>query len=425
MTSATYKKGAPYAKKYNSWRIRILYSIIIGYATFYFCRQNFNIAMPVLIDSFGTSKTQIGWILSTASIVYGVGKLCNGLLSDRSNARVFMVFGLAAVGAITLLLGFSTSITALGILWIINNWFQSMGWPPATKMLTHWYAQKELGMKWALGTTSNQIGGAIAMVVCGYLVEAYGWEMAFIVPGIVALLVSIFLFNRLRNSPQDVDLPVVEEYKECEIIDLNPNSLLTHELMKMVFYNRQIWYISLANMCVYIVRFGIIFWAPVFLHELKGASLSSAGWQVAYYEILGLIGGITAGWMSDKRFKGKRGPVGAIFMFFLAISLILFWLIPNDYNVLSVIALALAGFFVAGPQVLIGVATADFTNKKAVGTANGFAGLFGYIGSALAGICVGWIVDNVGWNGVFMFFIISSFLGVIFFILSNSNHNTK
>lgn len=418
MTNAAKKRELPYAKKYNSWRIRILYSIVIGYATFYFCRQNFNIAMPILMDHFSTSKTQIGWILSTASIIYGIGKLCNGFFSDRANARVFMVVGLVVVGIITFISGFAKSITLLGVLWIINNWFQSMGWPPASKMLTHWYAQKELGMKWALGATSNQIGGAITMVVCGYLVESYGWEMAFIVPGIVAILVSIFLLNRLRSSPQDLGLPVVEEYKDCEIPDSRQTSLLTHELFRIVFYNRLIWYICLTNMCIYIVRLGIIFWIPAFLYQLKNVSLSSAGWQVASYEILGLVGGIMAGWMSDKMFRGKRGPVGAMFMLGLVVTLLLFWRIPNEHNILSMIILALMGFFAAGPQILVGVATADFTNKQAVGTANGLAGLFGYLGSALAGVCVGWIVDNSGWDGVFIFFIFSALTGMAFFILT-------
>jgi OPA family glycerol-3-phosphate transporter-like MFS transporter len=417
--SISKKQRFVYAKQYNSWRIRILYSIIIGYSTFYFCRQNFNIAMPALMEHFNVTKTQLGWVLSVASIVYGVGKLLNGFLSDRSNARIFMVFGLASVGIITFLSGFASSIMLLGILWVLNNWFQSMGWSPATRMLTHWYASKELGTKWALGATSNQIGGAITMVVCGYLVDAYGWQMAFIIPGIVAILVSIFLFNRLRNSPDEVGLPLIEEYKECEIPSVNDQvNLSLSQILKLVFCNRLMWYVCLANMFVYIVRSGVIFWAPVFLHELKNSTLSEAGWQVASYEILGLVGGIASGWMSDKIFQGRRGHVATMFMLALAGILILFWRIPNEYPILSMVILALAGFFVSGPQVLVGVATADFSNKKAVGTANGFSGLFGYVGSALAGICVGWLSDNFGWDSVFSFFVISAFFGAVFFSLT-------
>ena len=68
----------------------------------------------------------------------------------------------------------------LSILWVINNWFQSMGWPPVARMLTHWFCAKELGTKWAYGATSHQVGGAITLVFTGYLVADFGWRAAFL-----------------------------------------------------------------------------------------------------------------------------------------------------------------------------------------------------------------------------------------------------
>ncbi|KAJ6645031.1 putative ATP-dependent helicase YwqA [Pseudolycoriella hygida] len=296
-----------------------------------------------------------------------------------------MVFGLVMVGTITLSTAFVSNISLLGFLWILNNWFQSMGWPPATRMLTHWYASKELGIKWSLCATSNQLGGAMTMVICGYLVDAYGWEAAFMVPGIIALVISALLYNRLRNSPQEIGLPIVEEYKECKSPTGDAYKRLSiYDLAKLIIYNRLMWYICFANMFVYIVRLGIIFWAPLFLYQLKNISISEAGWHLASYEVVGLVGGIGAGWMSDKIFQGRRGPVGTVFMLALSIIIILFWQLPKEYEMLSLFIITLAGIFVSGPQVLIGIATADFTTKQAVGTANGLSGLFGYLGSAIA-----------------------------------------
>ena len=418
-------------KDYRRWRIRILYSIILGYATFYFCRQNFNIAMPALMDEFGVSRTQLGWVLTWASVVYGIGKSLNGFISDKSNARYFMPLGLAVSALITLCAGFSSSILAISLLWILNNWFQSMGWPPVARMLTHWFAPKELGTKWALGATSHQVGGALTMGLCGYLVEQYGWQAAFYVPGVIALGVALFLLNRLRDSPKDVHLPAVEQYKGDCLKKLEKETHLTSsELLRRVFFNKLMWCVCMANMCLYIVRLGVIFWAPLFLRELKGMSLSQAGWQVASYELLGLGGGLFAGWMSDKVFQGRRGPVGVLFMIALALTLILFWKMPENYTFLSMLMLTLVGFFVYGPQVLVGVASADFATKRAIGTANGFASCFAYLGSAMAGVNVGWIVDHYSWDGVFLFFVFAALLGAFFFSLiwkhsANGKHVRK
>ncbi|HJD65101.1 MAG TPA: MFS transporter [Rickettsia endosymbiont of Diachasma alloeum] len=409
----------PYVKKYNSWRIRVLYSIIIGYATFYFCRQNFNIATPAIREYFDVTKTQIGWILTASSIMYGVSKFCNGFISDKTNARIFMVLGLMFVGIITILIGFSDSLFLIGILWIASNWFQSMGWPPATKMLTHWFASKELGTKWAMGATSNQIGGALAMVSCGYLIDKFGWRSAFFVPGAVACVVSIFLYNRLRNSPKEVGLSTVEEYKNYppELIS-DYGKLPTTELLKIVFCNKLIWYVCLANMFVYIIRLGVIYWAPTFLKDLRGISLLNAGLQIGLYEIISIPGALIAGFLSDKLFQGRRGPVSTICMLSLNLLLILFWKLPIQSELLSIIILSLVGFFVSGPQLLVGIAAADFSTRGAVGTANGLSGLFGYLGAAIAGVGVGWISDNYGWDGVFIFFSISALLGSSLFALT-------
>jgi OPA family glycerol-3-phosphate transporter-like MFS transporter len=407
-------------KIYNKWRLRILIFVIIGYATYYLCRQNFSMIMPSFIEEFGYSNTQIGWVFSIGSIVYGVGKFMNGYFSDLSNPRYFMPIGLVCSAIVTFCLGFSDSLMFLGVSWIINNWFQSMGWPPAAKMLTHWFAQKELGTKWAFGAASHQVGGGLTLIFAGYLIANFGWRVAFFAPAIIAMLVAAILVNRLRQSPEELGFLTVEVYKgDAKALQKqNDENFSTKEIINKVFLNKKIWLLCMANMCLYVVRLGIIFWAPLFLQEFKNISLAHAGWQVACYEIIGLAGGFAAGSMSDKIFKGERGPVGALFMLGLAIALWGFWQIPVGSNLLSAFFLTAIGFFVYGPQVLVGVASADFASKKAVGTANGLTGTMGYLGSAISGVCVGLISDQLGWDAVFIFFIISALLGSLFFLIT-------
>jgi sugar phosphate permease len=130
------------------------------------------------------------------------------------------------------------------------------------------------------------------------------------------------------------------------------------------------------------------------------------------------LGGVSAGWISDKIFHGQRGPVGMVFMLSLACTLWIFWQLPTDYVILNGLMMILMGCFVYGPQILAGVASADFASKKAIGTANGLVGTMGYVGSGISGVCVGIISDHWGWSAVFMFFIISALMGGFFFYLT-------
>lgn len=406
-------------REYRHWRFRVMYSTVIGYAVFYFVRKNFSMAMPSFLSEFHYTKSDLGLILSLFSIVYGIAKLFNGILADKANPRYFMAIGLAGSAIVNIFFGLSSSLFAFGVFWIMNAFFQAMGAPPCVRMLKRWYSPLELGTKWGIWNSSHQLGGAGILVIGGYLINAYGWRSTFIIPAIVSLLVSLFIVNRLRDSPQSLGLPSIEVYRGERTTE-DPEEIgvssFKEILFKHVLKNKMIWYVSIANFFVYIVRIGVLDWAPTFLVEAKDNSLSKAGWMVAMFEIAGILGGIGAGWISDRFFKGSRGLVNILYMIGLIFCIFELWIMPGDSTVGTALVLFAIGFLVYGPQMLIGVASADFASKRATATANGMTGLFGYLGSTVCGVGTGYLVDWMGWDGGFLFFISAAVLGTIAFI---------
>jgi phosphoglycerate transporter family protein len=414
--------GAGDSARYTYWRARIFYSIIFGYASFYLVRQNFSLAMPQISAQFGYSKTDLGKIISLWAITYAIGKFVNGYISDRSNARYFMTIGLVGSAVTSFFMSFGTNIYYFGAIWVVNAWFQSMGWPPLVRLLTHWFSPAELGTRWGIASASQQIGAAIiALMATEYLLPQWGWRSVFFIPSLLVIALSLLLFNRLRDTPQSVGLPSIECHKGLAKDSSDEQKLTFREILGKILGNPLLWYVCLGNMFLYIVRMGFLNWAPTFLSEFKGASLPSSGLQITGFDIAGMIGGIGAGWISDRFFSGRRGPVSVFYMVLMTLFLIYFWKIPANSPVLSGIVMTALGFLIYGPQVLAGVAATDFSSKKVAGMANGLSGTFGYIGASLSGICVGWVADHYGWNGGFIFFIISAFLSTFFFSLTWSH----
>jgi glycerol-3-phosphate transporter len=421
------QNDASIGKAYSYWRLRIMYSMMLGYAAFYLVRQNFTMAIPFFQSELGYSKTEIGQIMTTGAIIYGLGKGIAGLLSDKSNARYFMSAGLFLSAIVSFFLGFGESWYFLLAFWVMNNVFQSMGWPPCARLLTHWFSPKEIGTKWATWNASQQIGAASCMLICGFIVQNnYNWRLIFFVPSIICLFLAVFLFNRLRDTPESLGLPPIEQHKK--LVDLTPNqvedSMTTKEIFLNVIKNKLVWYVCFANFFVYIVRMSIFSWAPTFLREFKGSTLQLAAWQTAAYDITGIFGGLIAGYLSDKFFKGHRGRVGVISMLILSGCIFWLWQSPVNSPVLHFLIMMLIGFLVTGPQILVGVAAADFASKRAAGAASGLTGTVGYIGTAVTGVGIGFLVDNYGWDKAFIFIIISAFLSVLFFALT-WNHRSK
>jgi OPA family glycerol-3-phosphate transporter-like MFS transporter/OPA family sugar phosphate sensor protein UhpC-like MFS transporter len=120
---------------------------IVGYALFYFVRKNISIAMPYMNTELGISKTDLGLFLTLHGLIYGLSKFINGMWGDRANARYFLVSGLILCAVTNVLFGLSSSIMALGVFWVLNGWFQGMGVPPCTRLMTHWVVPERLATK--------------------------------------------------------------------------------------------------------------------------------------------------------------------------------------------------------------------------------------------------------------------------------------
>ena len=393
-------------EEYKYWRIRILYSMFIGYAFYYFTRKSFTFAMPGLIQDLGFDKTQLGILGSILSISYGISKFGSGIIGDRTNPRYMMALGLILTGVCNICFGLSSSIFFFALFWGLNGWFQGFGWPPCARFLTQWYSHSERGSWWSTWNVSHNVGGFLIPWVAGIALQYFGWRYAMYFPGVLCILIGCFLINRLRDTPQSLGLPPIEKYRN-DYVDkteagVNEKDLTTKRLLvDYVLKNPYIWLLAIAYFFVYAVRTGINDWTALFLVESKGYSSIGANGCVSLFEVGGFFGSLAAGWSSDRLFGAKRGPINVLFAAGMFVSIGLFWAIPGGYIIVDSITMFLIGFCIFGPQMMIGLAAAELSHKKAAATSTGFTGFFAYIGAACAGYPLGTITQTLGWGGFF------------------------
>ena len=410
----TMTDAAEIQAKYRYWQTRILISSIIGYALFYFVRKNLSVAMPAMGQDLGISKADLGLFLTLHGVLYGVSKFAHGIFGDRANARTLMATGLILSAGLNICFGFSSAAVALGIFWMLNGWVQGMGYPPCARLMTHWFSPRVLATKMSIWNISHSIGAGLVVVLCGYLV-AYNWRLCFFVPAGLAVLGSIFLLFALRDTPPSLGLPEVEG--TAQPAEAAPSSH-TAFLMKQVFSNPYIWIVAVANFFVYSVRYAVLDWGPTFLSETKGIQLHHAGWMVAGFELFGVMGTLVSGWLTDKIFGGRGARMCVVFMALAGVSVLAFWKLAGQSAGLSTLLLCCAGFFIYGPQALVGTIAANLGTKRAAAAAVGFTGIFGYASTILSGWGLGALVDRYGWSAGFGGLVGLAFVGMLLFALA-------
>ena len=411
---------------YRKLRLQVFLGIFIGYVGYYFVRKNFSLVMPELIAQ-GYTKVQLGWVLSAISIAYGLSKFIMGNVSDRSNPRVFLPLGLALSAFTMILLGFiplfTSSVVIMFILLFFNGWFQGMGWPACGRTMVHWFSVNERGTKMSIWNTAHNIGGGLIGPLAILALALFNdWRSALYFPAFVALAITLLAYFLIRDTPQSCGLPPIEkwrgDYPDEYEKDGFENELSAKEIFrKYILPNRYLWYIAFANAFVYLVRYGVLDWAPTYLSEVRNIDLSDSGWSYFLYEYAGIPGTLLAGWVSDRVFHGRRAPASILYMFFVILALVFYW--RSESLLIINLSLISIGFLIYGPVMLIGVHALDLVSKKAAGTAAGLTGLFGYMGGALfANIAMGYIVEHLGWDGGFKVLIAVSVIAILLLSLT-------
>lgn len=401
---------------YPRLRFQVFAGIFIGYAGFYLIRNNLPFVAKTFKDIGAMDETAIGAVGTCILIAYGFSKFLMATLSDRANARYFMPLGLALSAIVNILIAFIPGILnyvgLMCVLMFINGWFQGMGWPPSGRVLVHWFSTNERGWKTSIWNCAHNVGGAgvgflTAWGVQWFAAEANDWRPAFWFPALVALIVAAIAFWLIRDRPEALGLMPIEEWRDdpakVEKVDEAIQGLSMWEiLLRYVLRSRVIVLLAIANIFIYTLRYGVLYWVPLYLQETQHVDTKAGAMGFVLYEFAGIVGTLACGWISDKVFNGYRTGAGLVFLVAVAVCVVAFWQVGQMEHAplwLCYVLIALIGGLIYGPVMLVGLQAIDLSPREVAGQSAGLTGLAGYLlGATGASLLVGWIIQHFGWD---------------------------
>lgn len=397
---------------YGRYRIQALLSVFLGYLAYYIVRNNFTLSTPYLKEHLDLSATQIGLLSSCMLIAYGISKGIMSSLADKASPKVFMACGLILCAIVNVGLGFSTGFWIFAALVVFNGLFQGMGVGPSFITIANWFPRKERGRVGAFWNISHNVGGGIVAPIVGAAFAILGsehWQSAsYIVPAGVAVLFAFIVLMLGKGSPRQEGLPALEQMMPEEKVVLNarhavqaPENMSAFQIFcTYVLRNKNAWYVSLVDVFVYMVRFGMISWLPIYLLTEKHFSKEEMSVAFLFFEWAAIPSTLLAGWLTDKLFKGRRMPLAMICMALIFVCLIGYW--KSESLLMVTIFAAIVGCLIYVPQFLASVQTMEIVPSFAVGSAVGLRGFISYIfGASLGTSLFGVMVDKMGWHGGF------------------------
>jgi MFS family permease len=387
------------SKSYYRWIILGISFVNVGVA--YGLHFSFSIFFVAILEEFSWSRASISGAFSLSVLLLGISSWSVGRLIDRFGPRMILMGGV-----ITLSLSLMASrwirelwhlYSLLGVLAAIG--VCGIGWVPHSVLLSRWFVQNR-GLVVGIAFSGMGIGISIIGPVSQFLISWYGWRTAYMLLGLMVLVLLLPLNYAVRNTPSETD-------NHSKRYRLDPGTKL-HEKGQRLHYERDqatdytlgrsmrtmpLWAFFFAFV---LIPLGIF---PVVIHQV--AYIVDHGYsRIVAASILGAIGFLSSigrllfGTLSDR--VGREKAVTLSFMcsilgIFILLSLpslkSVFWL--SLYAILFGL-----GFGARGP--IITAMMADMYQGKHFGSIYGFINIGNGIGGALGPWLGGYVHDLTG-----------------------------
>lgn len=423
LPSAPKIEGHKIESEYKRRQLGVLVATCFSYIGYYIIRLIFTTEQVPLMKAYGFTLGQVGFILSTFGIGYGVAKLFMGALVDKSNTERFLAFGLYLSCLFNLLIGFTQNYYVILFLMLFIAVTQAMGAPACQRQISLWFSKKHRGTAFSIWASAHNAGAffCVASVQLATFLFSGSLTAVFVTASVFSAIIATAMLLINTDRPESAGLPNIAEYSGYEEVDEDGQPTaksLTDKSFGTIFVqdiltNKVVWAVTLTSMMIYIVRYGIMSWIPSYL-PTKGFSVEWAKWFIGIFELSAVPGVILMGALSDL-IKGRRSLVCLICSIGMAGCLVAYFTSSN--HLVITIMLFVLGSLIYAPLALVGLMVNEAVPNYAVGLSTGFMGFFQYVfGETMATALIGNLVDKFGWSAESIVIYIASFIAILLLI---------
>ncbi len=376
------------------WRVVIL--SWVTYAVYYLGRVNLAGALPTVEAEFGWTAEQTGILVSASLWTYAAGQLVNGWLGQQVNARRLVLAGLVGSSVLNLLFALVAGPTALPLLlmlWLVNGFFQAMGWGPILRTLSETLTTAQRRRISGLFGASYVVGSAATWLLTGLLLSSGQWRLAFAVPALLMTAMGVVWYSLSPRAGTSG-----EAGRVLRLADVR--SML-----------RQILPVTLTALIAGALINGALFFAPSFAAEQL--PLDQAAFVAVIFPICGLIG---TAWLGGKVLERFGDPLVSLTAL-LALSALargLHFVLPPS-TATSVILLAAMGITsYALTNVLLTAVPLITYAHLGTSMVAGVLDATHSVGGAIGGTVVGFMIARGGWTWVFLLWTVLPLIAIGF-----------
>lgn len=376
------------------WNIAILMWAAI--AINYLDRTNISAAAPTLMKEFHLSAETMGLVMSSFFWTYALFQIPAGWFADKVGQRISLAVAVAwwslATAATVLTRGAASLITTRVLMGI----GEAGAYPSNAGVTAKWFPDKERARVSAIFDSGSKVGTALAMPVVVWLLSKFGWEVPFIVSGLIGLVwVAIWwVYYRDPEKHKYVNEAELTYIREGQVKKEGIDRVQPLKWYQLFRY-RNIWAMCVGFFMLNYAIYFFITWFPTYLVEARHMKLLTMGFVAMIPPLTGLVAELVGGWFSDYLYtKGvsltvarKINLVGGML---LATSIAFAGLVDSAVWCIVLLSVSYAGLVFAA--CVIWSLPGDVAPRNMTSVVGGLQNCVSNLGGILGPVITGWIV---------------------------------
>ena len=289
------------------------------FAAFYF------VIVLAIEDDWKLSYDELLNLWFLGSLLVGLGALPAGWISDRWSRSGMIAIMFIGLGISSLLCGLSGNKVSLFISLSLLGLFCAIYHPAGISWVVN--TSKETGKALGFNNIFGGVGIGLGAFFAGVLIEQFNWQAAFMLPGLISLIVGLSLTYHLKSGKISLKNISSEQFKE------NPEK---NQMLKIAII--MLLSITCLSFVYQILQTSLPKAIDIRLTDSLDLSTSDIGYIVAaIYIVSGLmnyVGGILTDKYSEKLIY-SIGIVGQGLLLLLIVSLSNYWLIAISLAIVA------------------------------------------------------------------------------------------
>jgi len=404
-------------EKVSGLQYKTLATLFTAHTFIYMVRKPLSVVKAPMQASLGLPTSTLGLIDSCFLATYALGQLTlpaagekMGFSGKNMLVAAYVVGAAACVG-----FGMTSVPLLLCAVWALNGLANSLVHPLHVKILSPWFGSGQRGFAMGIWAASQQLGGVLSTALAAFLLGIIGWRMTIVAPAIFVVASAVLIAFMQEDPPwsKKAKKKLVQGGGDAEV----PSMLEVLRIPKLGLLMTSYFFVKMVRYC-------LIFWLPFYLFKECGLSPATAGYMSCAYDFGGIAGGLIAGIICDKYFEKRRPIFGALMCVLLTMSILAYMPACQLGPAVNVLVMGLVGFFVAGPDAMLGAASISDTveaagyGQETMGTASGLVNGAGSTGAVVQGVLTAWIADSFGWGALFTTLAALSAISVVTLLLA-------